>query len=104
MLIWILKVLVSCNTHVIVGWQGAISLYEERMPSAGIAPDIVTFNALIRSVGRSRRADLGEKATSWFSTLCQLGLRPDKYTFSAFFNTAYHCKLTDGAFLLHVSI
>ncbi|CAL8466875.1 g6411 [Coccomyxa elongata] len=82
--------------------EGAISLYEEQMRSANIAPDIVTFNALIRSAGRSKRPDLGEKAMSWFSALCQLGLRPDKYTFSAFFNTAYHCRLTDGTFLLHI--
>lgn len=88
----------------LLDWQGAVSLYEEQMRTENIAPDIVTFNALIRSVGRSKRPDLGEKATSWFSALCQLGLRPDKYTFSAFFNTAYHCELTDGAFLLHVSV
>lgn len=101
---WILEVLSIITAMSLADWQGAVSLYEERMPSASIAPDVVTFNALIRSVGRSRRPDLGEKATSWFSALCQLGLRPDKYTFSAFFNTAYHCKVTDGAFLLHVSV
>lgn len=53
----------------LLDWQGAVSLYEEQMRTENIAPDIVTFNALIRSVGRSKRPDLGEKATSWFSAL-----------------------------------
>jgi len=82
--------------------QEALSLYEERMPSQGVIPDTITFNALIRAVGRSRRPDLAGQAAHYFTTLSELGLHPDKYTFSAFFNAAHHCKLSDGGFLLHV--
>lgn len=82
--------------------QEALSLYEKRMTSQELIPDTITFNALIRAVGRSRRPDLAGRAAHYFTTLSELGLHPDKYTFSAFFNAAHHCKLSDGSFLLHV--
>lgn len=83
--------------------QGAIAVYEGRMHSLSMAPETQTFNALIRAVGRSRRSDLADKAAGYFRVLCELGSQPDKYTFSALFNTAYHCSLLDGSFLLQAS-
>ena len=83
--------------------QGTMRVYEERMPPLRIAPETATFNALIRALGRSRRSDLADRAAAYFRALCQLGLQPDKYTFSALFNTAYHCSLLDGTFLLQAS-
>ena len=80
--------------------QGALAVLEERMPQLGIALDVMTFNAAIRAVGRSRRADLAERLVGLYHGMAGAGVQPDKYTFSALFNAAHHCGLTDGTFLL----
>ena len=82
--------------------QGALAILEERMPQLGIVPDVMTFNAAIRSVGRSRQAELAERLVEFYHGMAKLGVQPDKYTFSALFNAAHHCGLTDGTFLLQV--
>jgi hypothetical protein len=47
--------------------------------------------------------ELSPKANQLLSRLQESAWLPDKYTFSALFNAAYHCKMEDGTLLLEVT-
>ena len=82
--------------------QGALAVLEQRMPELGVAPDVMSYNAAIRALGRARSPALAGRVAGLYRSMAPAGVAPDKYTFSALFNAAHHCGLADGTFLLQV--
>ncbi len=74
------------------------------MPELGVAPDVMSYNAAIRALGRARSAELAGRIVGLYHGMAKTGVAPDKYTYSALFNAAHHCSLTDGTFLLQVKV
>ena len=51
--------------------QSALDLFEQQMPNMGLQPDIITYNSLLRAVGRSKDDNLAaapcRPSRRWFS-------------------------------------
>ena len=85
------------------GMQAAMELFEEQMPELGVQPDIITYNSLLRALGRSKDSSNSASVLHLYDRLCDSsGLTPDKYTFSALFSSAGRLGISDGSFLLRV--
>ena len=83
--------------------QAALDVFEQQMPQLGIQPDIITYNSLLRALGRSKDSSHSAAVMHLYDSLCNhSSLIPDKYTFSAVFSAAMHLEITDGSFLLQV--
>ena len=83
--------------------QAALDVFEQQMPKLGIQPDIITYNSLLRALGRSKDSGQSAAVMHLYDSLCNhSSLTPDKYTFSAVYSAAMHLKITDGSFMLQV--
>lgn len=83
--------------------QAAMELFEKRMPVLGVQLDIITYNSLLRALGRSNDPSHSAYVLCLYDKLCAgSGLTPDKHTFSALFSSAKHLGICDGSFLLQV--
>lgn len=85
--------------------QSALDLFEQQMPNMGLQPDIITYNSLLRAVGRSKDDNLAAAVLHLYDKLCHSSeLTPDKHTFSAVFSAAMQLNITDGSYLLQVQL
>ena len=83
--------------------QAAVELFEKQMPILGVQTDIITYNSLLRALGRSNDPSLSAYVLCLYDRLCTgSSLTPDKHTFSALFSAAKHLGISDGSFLLQV--
>lgn len=83
--------------------QAALDLFERQMPEMGLQPDVMTYNSLLRTLGRSRDRSQAQNVMRLYEKICHSsGLAPDKHTFSAVFSAAMQLGMTDGTYLLQV--
>ncbi len=80
-----------------------MDLFEKQMVDLGVQPDIITYNSLLRALGRSNDSSHTAYVLRLYDRLCDSsGLTPDKHTFSALFSSAKHLGISDGSILLQV--
>ncbi len=85
--------------------QSALDIFEHQMPVLGLQPDVITYNSLLRALGRSKDGNLRAAVLHLYDKLCDsIELTPDKHTFSAVFSAAMQLNITDGSFLLQVQL
>ena len=85
--------------------QSALDLFEQQMPKLGLQPDVITYNSLLRALGRSKDGNLAAAVLHLYDKLCHSSeLTPDKHTFSAVFSAAMQLNITDGSYLLQVHL
>lgn len=83
--------------------QAALDVFENQMPELGLQPDIITYNSLLRTLGRSQDATFSTRVMRLYKELCHsTHVAPDKHTFSAVFSAAMQLRITDGGFLFQV--
>ena len=83
--------------------QAALDLFGKQMPQLGLQPHIMTYNSLLRTLGRSQDTCFSTRVIGLYEELSHSTcVAPDKHTFSAIFNAAMQLKITDGFFLLQV--
>ena len=80
-----------------------MDLFEKQMIDLGVQPDIITYNSLLRALGRSNDSSHAAYVLRLYDQLCNgSGLTPDKHTFSALFSSAKHLGISDGSILFQV--
>ena len=90
----------QCVSHAV-----SLDLFEQQMPNLGLQPDVITYNSLLRALGRSKDGNLAATVLHLYDKLCHSSeLTPDKHTFSAVFSAAMQLNITDGSYLLQVQL
>lgn len=69
------------------------------MERAGITPDIITFNCLLKAAAAS---GLLPEARRVYAELLDAGLRPTTFTYASLFNAAARARTADADWLLEV--
>ena len=83
--------------------QAALDVFENQMPELSLQPDIITYNSLLRTLGRSQDATFSTRVMGLYKELCHsTHVAPDKHTISAVFSAAMQLRITDGGFLFQV--
>lgn len=92
-----------CNAAIgaaaVAGDWGAAEMVLELMKATGLSPDIVTYNALIKTAGR---AGLMVRVRALHEELKRSGLKPTHLTYTGLFTAAAKNRYEDATWLLRV--